>query len=714
MGKKITIFVLGLMTLGLAGASIYVGFKISQEDQAPDDSAAGSLTSGCDLNGQGSGSTLTVKCDPGESSSGKWTVYEGSYENGCPTTSSVVSSENVSVDGNVGDGTASKTSVAPAGKCRQIDYDETGDGGGGTCNCTAPTGGEEPEPPSGDVEYTITKEGLAVCSANGDVVITYTITVTNTSSHSNPIAHVWDYYDSNLQSSYISGTQPNASNVNSERVTWDGVWSLAGNQSRTFKHTVTIPASVAAGLTTVTNRAVARENESLHDVETTEVVTIPDCTTPTHLECVSNSCTEVDGAGANECSSDADCESPTHLACVGQACTEIPGSGLDLCSDDSDCLAPTYNKCINQACAEINGTGVDECDSTSDCVIIPQSSTCIDLFENGLDPISTGAGNIVEYRLTVDLSGGESPNAIRLRVGPSGSPVGRDSKITNSTIVSPSNVITLGANRYIVVFLWEAVSTAGADIAAGTYDVRVLLNGSTAFTNSACQESITINDTVQEEPLFTVIKEAAQVCVAAGSGLTSDQITYTITVINNSPASVSPATISGVTDNYDPRIAVNGWTISNISTGGSDDGKGTISWGGSSFTQRQSKTYSYTLTIPASDLPSNGNQIQVDNTVEVDYSSDTASFSLSTLTECSPTGQLPATALVLDDGGDRLILIIVVLLGLSIIAYVTRVGDSIFSKLNLVWYASDQDAMFERKVLEKSTEKIDTDKESSE
>ncbi|MBI4021639.1 MAG: hypothetical protein HY369_05335 [Candidatus Aenigmarchaeota archaeon] len=53
----------------------------------------------------------------------------------------------------------------------------------------------------------------------------------------------------------------------------------------------------------------------------------------THLECVSNTCTKVSGAGTNKCSPlGSACGNQTHLECISNTCTAVSGPGTNQCS----------------------------------------------------------------------------------------------------------------------------------------------------------------------------------------------------------------------------------------------------------------------------------------------------------------------------------------------------------------------------------------------
>lgn len=91
-----------------------------------------------------------------------------------------------------------------------------------------------------------------------------------------------------------------------------------------------------------------------------------------HLECRSNTCTSVSGAGVNACSLlGSSCgvtnqTNQTHLACVNNACVSVNGAGANLCSSNAQCTNQTTNQtshleCRNNMCSQVNGSGVNQC-----------------------------------------------------------------------------------------------------------------------------------------------------------------------------------------------------------------------------------------------------------------------------------------------------------------------------------------------------------------
>lgn len=121
--------------------------------------------------------------------------------------------------------------------------------------------------------------------------------------------------------------------------------------------------------------------------------------TPKHLECVTDSCSLVDGPGSNSCSTDADCspQNPTHLECVNEACSVVNGAGQNECSTNKDCEEDTETHliCEDKQCKEVKGSGESECSKDSDCMYkkCVNNSCTLDTCEDGdcVDECNTSA-----------------------------------------------------------------------------------------------------------------------------------------------------------------------------------------------------------------------------------------------------------------------------------------------------------------------------------
>lgn len=359
---------------------------------------------------------------------------------------------------------------------------------------------------------------------------------------------------------------------------------------------------------------------------------------------------------------------PNNTLSTGQPFSELSGPTIADCVAQPDACTFVYTSCTPTETPQQSSTPPSA---------VSGGNQCIDLVESGSDPVANGAGNFVEYALSYQHDATSNPfPSIKLRVGSAATPLGRDANSTSSSLVSPFNIVYDPVEtKYTYRFRWEAVNTAGTiPVPAGTYNVRTLLDGTSGTeisTPSACQESITISDTATEEPLFSILKEAAVVCESGGDSV----VNYTISVSNIGSAS---GTIDFLEDTYDTQAySLSILPVSlNPSYGSINAGK--IRWTGDStqrsFNAGQEKEFKYSLRIPSaqkSSFTTNGllNQavVQYDTGSSIDNSS---SFDLRTLLTCS-TGTIPNTF----SGNDaRFVLLGMLFMMLSYIAYQKRIG----------------------------------------
>lgn len=117
-----------------------------------------------------------------------------------------------------------------------------------------------------------------------------------------------------------------------------------------------------------------------------------DCVPATHLECVSQACKSVTGAGEDKCKVDGDCAPATHKECRNSSCQSVSGAGSDSCNNDSDCAAATHKECRNSACQSVSGSGSDSCNMDSDCAASQpqthracQNNSCVTVAGAGSD-----------------------------------------------------------------------------------------------------------------------------------------------------------------------------------------------------------------------------------------------------------------------------------------------------------------------------------------
>jgi hypothetical protein len=97
-------------------------------------------------------------------------------------------------------------------------------------------------------------------------------------------------------------------------------------------------------------------------------------TNQTHSVCSGNSCIVVQGAGTNQCSTNADCVTNTtqnHSVCSGNSCIVVQGAGTNQCSTNADCVTNTTNQthsvCSGNSCIVVQGAGTNQCSTNADC-----------------------------------------------------------------------------------------------------------------------------------------------------------------------------------------------------------------------------------------------------------------------------------------------------------------------------------------------------------
>lgn len=327
--------------------------------------------------------------------------------------------------------------------------------------------------------------------------------------------------------------------------------------------------------------------------------------------------------------------------------------------------------------------GVANCNTNCTFIAIPQ--VCIDLNENGPDPIRSLAGSVVEYTLVYQHNSQTDPFPnIRLRAYANANPntpVGRSATNPGSGDVERSNYnFDPLTNRHTYSFRWEALNVGGGTISPGTYNVRVLLDGTTGSaitTPEICLETITISQEAQLEPVFTILKQSSVFCDVNGDVV----ITYTVSVTNLGPVS---GTVDFVRDNIDPRFISHNIIPTSITPSFGTYSSGSITWVGTvdarSFTSGQTKAYSYQIRIPSNLI---GQYIDsgIYNVALAQYDTPTtndniASFDLRTLVTCPvyQPGIIPETA-IFDD--PKFLFAGLVVISIGYFAYRNKVGENV-------------------------------------
>jgi len=265
------------------------------------------------------------------------------------------------------------------------------------------------------------------------------------------------------------------------------------------------------------------------------------------------------------------------------------------------------------------GAAVADCDIPATCDVIDEPE-CLSLTRlNGSGDIATGQE--VTYEAQYTSPAGVPPyGSIQLYVSPDGtvgSAVGEDAEGTGigNTLVNPNTGFPQdsGSGIWTYQFTWAATGVVDAT----TYEVRMLLDGSTVESVAACQSSITIDDLVPLEPDLTPVKTATMVCIEGGGVI----IDYTITVTNGT--SVDGAILDQVIDSM-PGLGI----LSNINPAPTSSNNSTIIWDGPfTLDAGESISFTYTLTLNYAEtliLEYTG----VENSVTIEFDGNTRTYDL--------------------------------------------------------------------------------------
>lgn len=377
---------------------------------------------------------------------------------------------------------------------------------------------------------------------------------------------------------------------------------------------------------------------------------------------------------------------PTTHTATWTGIDSIPANGTITIRYRVTILAANYGAVDNTAIVWVddNGNGTPDPgeDDDTDTEIVNLAPQC-----TGLALISGDAtvapGDVQGYEVSFPSS---SPNPypnIRLLVSSSNtvaSGVGRGFTQPTQVLVAPSgNSFTGGIATYS--FVWEATNVGGADVPDGTYEVRVLTDGTIATlvtTPAGCTAQVIVETGEQPEPVFTVTKSngngtAPVACNSNGGAV----INYTITVRNVSAVS---GTVDIVRDVLP--TGVNGTTqITNVTPSGTVSAT-QITWTGPfTIAAGATMTFSYTLTLNANQVTAATSGVL--NTVTITYDTpttvdNTVSFTLNTLLACITTN-IPDTG-IFDNNIGLLIMGLLLILGG---VWANRSGPTIYRILGI-------------------------------
>ncbi|MCG2689443.1 hypothetical protein L6255_03320 [Candidatus Parcubacteria bacterium] len=131
---------------------------------------------------------------------------------------------------------------------------------------------------------------------------------------------------------------------------------------------------------------------------------------PKHYTCTSGACTQVNGAGNDECNP-ATPNICKHLTCQTNSCTYVntPGANIDGCTTvGQQCgVLPKHYTCTSGACTQVNGAGSDECNPAT-----PNICKHLTCQTNSCTYVNTPGANI-DGCTTLNATCGETPPTVK-------------------------------------------------------------------------------------------------------------------------------------------------------------------------------------------------------------------------------------------------------------------------------------------------------------
>ncbi|MBN1331405.1 hypothetical protein JW978_00800 [Candidatus Dojkabacteria bacterium] len=343
-----------------------------------------------------------------------------------------------------------------------------------------------------------------------------------------------------------------------------------------------------------------------------------------------------ESCGDGICQAGETCENPETLS--GIICPS--GEALDVecradCTYCGDGIVNGTEECDH------GGTPTPGCDINCEMVTAEDTNTCVALDRAATDPV--GPNEIELFDVEVNTTGTTQPYTlanVKLRVTLTSDdiPVGEDVYNPGEGIVTAFAVAQVSETNWQYHFAWQASSLAN-----GSYEVEVSFDGGTTWeTIPACIYDFTYDSGEEVEPAFLIVKTGTSVCSTAGGATLS----YTLTVTNLGPGT---GIITNVTDEIDDGIQdswVTGITSSSGMTGSISNG--IITWTGTetqrTFSENESQTFSYTVTIPNANLATLAEGVE--NVATVTYDSDQVRYNFYLDDLCGTTGVLPSTGIV--------------------------------------------------------------------
>ncbi|MBD3280794.1 hypothetical protein GF389_04705 [Candidatus Dojkabacteria bacterium] len=687
--RRYTIILLLVLTLGLAGASVYIGYQLSTEDQAPEDSSAAGgpcqyTESGIcpPVNWFGWDATEAVlqkaKDNPGVQ---YMAACNGANDGGIGTSAVIYDLDTFNKCG-------CEILSTPASGCIQRTCStcdnptaicsSNQDGGGGGDDGGG--GGEDEPPPEEDVDYPISFRGSVYCQ-EGDTqypMENVRVMVRNDDPASGERVRATD----------TTGTGGNF-RINFDNIRWGGHFDVLITDIDETK-TLSNGTSHADVVLANTYCDYSENSENLKCINVEEdnpdyekgfiecAVTdenyqdasrITDFGYEFYDHCrVKRSDSEMWNGNPTANNFDfifTNCSSPAEQRCGDGVCAtgefcELPetrsaiqcpsGDPLDVnCRDDCTyCGDGVING--SEEC-DHGGTPTAVCDANCENVIPQDTQACLALRRQP-DDDPVGPNEVELFEVDVNTTGSTQPyypDDVKLRVSLTTDdvPVGEDTQPDpahngQSIVTSYGAAMNADETTWTYSFAWIA-----SDLANGSYEVEVSFDGGTTWDDTAaCIYDFTYSATEAVEPTFLIVKTGNSVCSTAGGATLS----YTLTVTNLGPGS---GVITSVTDDLDSDVQ-DSW-VTNITSSSGVTGtvsSGTITWAGTeeqrTFTENETQTYSYTINVPTSSLSIV--EEGVENMATVVYGDDQVrySFYLDDLcgTDTTVGGTLPSTGIM--------------------------------------------------------------------
>ncbi len=657
MKKKIVIIFLILLTLGLAGASIYIALQVTEE-QAPEDSGA-SGANACQRTENGNCFTLSIKTNEGQTSC-DYTIrrFVGTS---CPTNSEQSGSDETGTLTGTETFTVCTQGNSGANSCLQVD-DLNSDGG--VCACSGDSEEEEDKNVCGES-----------CDSDSDCV--------SESAAGDPVE-------------CRNGTCQLPTSICPNGFTEDGA-----NCACTYENTCGERCGDGYG--------------ECGDDERCTYANGPDCDPHGIRYCVPKS-DLLNGYEKHTCTSGDEfgtyVEKPDGTSNITQAqataiCDALtPGECNDLCGADAggkQCdtgLTCTNNTASgNYRCRLTSNLSSGTCEQTDgECNDLCGSDANGRACASGLSCVTANNGS-KRCRLPSNPNSNTCSTNVTAECndlcGSSAGGATCSSGLSCTLLATGNRRCRLAANPTHAGCIIRSECNESCDNVTTfcrTGQGETCISGVCRLTSNP---DSTTCEPVTGEPAFSVTKSATPVCLSTSDDLV---LSYTITVENFGDVS---GVVDEIVDTYDPQIDSLGFVISAITPSYGTQGNGKITWIGSeaqrTFAAGESKTYTYSVTIPKLEIDGITSQ-DLANTVSVQYDTESTqdnvvTFDLVVDTDCSV---LPTTGIL--DNDSKFLRIALLSIVLAIVFYKFNLTETIIRKVKYK-FAIGNNGVYQDKIL---------------